>query len=64
MPGPLAPSLVDQVVHHVIVVGRVTCRRARPSGDRSPKGCGPYGATRRRVFAPIDLGSSRGQCPT
>ena len=31
--GPLAPSLVDQVVNHVIVVGRVTCRRARPSGD-------------------------------
>ena len=23
--GPLAPSLVDQVVNHVIVVGRVTC---------------------------------------
>ena len=37
--GPLAPSLGDQVVNHVIVVGRVTgplapCRRARPSSDR------------------------------
>ena len=37
--GPLAPSLGDHVVNHVIVVGRVTgplapSRRARPSGDR------------------------------
>eukprot|EP00966_Prymnesium_polylepis_P284991 6584059-Prymnesium_polylepis.1 len=28
MTGPLAPGLVDQVVNHVIVEGRVTCRRA------------------------------------
>eukprot|EP00966_Prymnesium_polylepis_P177097 4101803-Prymnesium_polylepis.1 len=50
MTGPLAPSLVDQAVNHVIVVGRVTCRRARPSNDRvrATRGRSPSGRGRRR----------------